>query len=48
LLTAASGTLFFDPMLITALTSLFIVLDMNILGASIRAFGRDQVLARLV
>ena len=44
----ASGTLFFDPILITALTSLFIVLDTIILGASIWAFGRDRVLARLV
>jgi ABC-2 type transport system permease protein len=44
----ASGSLFFDPILITALTSLFIVLDTIILGASIRAFGRDRILARLV
>jgi ABC-type Na+ efflux pump permease subunit len=43
----ASGSVFFDPSLITALTALLIAFDIVILGASIKAFGRDRILTRL-
>jgi ABC-type Na+ efflux pump permease subunit len=43
----ASGAMFFDPLLITALTALLIAFDIIILAASIKAFGRDRILARL-
>ena len=43
----ASGSMFFDPLLITALTVLLMAFDIIILVASIKAFGRDHVLARL-
>jgi ABC-2 type transport system permease protein len=43
----ASGSMFFDPLLITALTVLLMAFDIIILVASIKAFGRDQILARL-
>jgi ABC-2 type transport system permease protein len=43
----ASGTMFFDPLLTTALTALLVAFDMIILLASIRAFGRDHILTKL-
>jgi len=43
----ASGSMFFDPLLITALTVLLMAFDIIILVASIKAFGRDHILARL-
>jgi len=43
----ASGSMFFDPLLITALTALLIAFDVVILVASIKAFGRDHIIARL-
>jgi ABC-2 type transport system permease protein len=43
----ASGSMFFDPLLVTELTMLLMALDMVILVASIRAFGRDHILVRL-
>jgi ABC-2 type transport system permease protein len=43
----ASGAIFFDPLLITALTALVVAFDIIILAASIRAFGRNHILARL-
>ena len=39
--------MFFDPLLITALTVLLMAFDIIILVASIKAFGRDHILARL-
>ena len=43
----ASGSMFFDPLLITALTVLLMAFDIIILVASMKAFGRDHILARL-
>lgn len=43
----ASGSMFFDPILIAALSTLLVALDMIIFIATIRAFGRDRILARL-
>jgi ABC-type Na+ efflux pump permease subunit len=43
----ASGSMFFDPLLITGLTALLIAFDVVILVASIKAFGRDHIIARL-
>jgi hypothetical protein len=39
--------MFFDPILITMLTALLVTFDIIILVASIKAFGRNHVLARL-
>jgi hypothetical protein len=51
LLTAVLGqaprSMFFDLLLITALTVLLIAFDIIILVASIKAFGRDHTFARL-
>jgi ABC-2 type transport system permease protein len=43
----ASGSMFFDPLLIAWLTALLIAFDVVILVASIKAFGRDHIIARL-
>jgi ABC-type Na+ efflux pump permease subunit len=43
----ASGSMFFDPLLITEVTVLLAALDVIILVASIDAFGRDQILVKL-
>jgi len=43
----ASGSMFFDPLLVTTLAALLVALDIIILGGSIKAFGRDRILARL-
>jgi ABC-2 type transport system permease protein len=43
----ASGSMFFDPLLITGLTALLIAFDVVTLLASIKAFGRDHIIARL-
>jgi len=43
----ASGSMFFDPLLMTTLAALLIAFDIIILGGSIKAFGRDRILARL-
>jgi len=39
--------MFFDSLLITALTVLLMAFDIIILVASIKAFGRDHILTRL-
>jgi ABC-2 type transport system permease protein len=43
----ASGSMFFDSLLMTGLTTLLIAFDIIILVASVKAFGRDHILARL-
>ncbi len=43
----ASGSMFFDPLLIAALTTLLVAFDIMIFVASMKAFGRDRILARL-
>jgi ABC-type Na+ efflux pump permease subunit len=43
----ASGSMFFDPVLITELTALLVAFDIIVLLASIKTFGRDNILARL-
>ena len=43
----ASGSMFFDPLLIGTLTALVVAFDIIFFVASIRAFGRDRILARL-
>jgi hypothetical protein len=43
----ASGAMFFDPLLIAALTALLVAFDIIVFLASIKAFGRDHILSRL-